>query len=60
MAATHQMQYQASGDAFARAMARYYFNYMQMLRAQGYTGPSLPTGFSAATLMQSVNDYGYR
>ena len=48
-----QMQYQAYGDAFARAQAQYYYNYMQMLRAQGYTGPSLPTGFNATTLMQS-------
>jgi len=48
-----QMRYQAMGDAYARNMAQYYYNYMQMLRAQGYTGPSLPTGFDANTLMQS-------
>lgn len=48
-----QMQYQANGDAFARAMAQQYYNYMQMLRQQGYTGPSLPTGFDANTLQQA-------
>ena len=48
-----QMQYQAQGDAFARSMAQYYLNYMQRLRAMGYTGPSLPTGFNAQTLMQA-------
>ncbi len=48
-----QMRYQAQGDAFARAMAQNYYNYMQQLRARGYTGPSLPTGFNAQTLMQA-------
>ena len=49
-----QMQYQQQGDAYARAMAQYYYNYMLRLRQMGYTGPSLPTGFNAQTLQQSV------
>ena len=48
-----QMQYQAYGDAYARSMAQYYYNYMQALRRAGYTGPSLDTGFNAQTLQQS-------
>jgi hypothetical protein len=48
-----QMQYQARGDAFARSMAQYYLNYMQQLRAAGYTGPSIDTGFNAQTLQQA-------
>lgn len=49
-----QMQYQQQGDAYARAMAQYYYNYMQGLRRNGYTGPSLDTGFNANTLQQSM------
>ena len=48
-----QMQNQAYGNAYAQALAQSYYNYMQMLRQRGYTGPSLPTGFNAGTLMQS-------
>jgi hypothetical protein len=49
----NQMMYQARSDAYARYLAQWYYNYMQMLRRNGYTGPSLPTGFNAATIMQS-------
>lgn len=48
-----QMQYQRTGDAYARSMAQQYYNYMQSLRRQGYTGPSLPTGFDSNTLQES-------
>jgi len=48
-----QAQLQARGDAFARTMAMQYYNYMRQLRASGYTGPSLATGFNAQTLQQS-------
>ena len=50
---TSQNALQARNDAFARTMAMQYYNYMQQFRAAGYTGPSLPTGFNAQTLMQS-------
>jgi hypothetical protein len=50
---TTQNALQVRNDAFARTMAMRYYNYMQQLRAAGYTGPSLPTGFNAQTLMQS-------
>ena len=45
-----QMQYQAQGDAAARAAAMQYYRYMQQLRAAGYTGPSLPTGVTNESL----------
>ena len=48
-----QMRYQAYGDAYARGLAQYYYNYMQMLRARGYTGPSLPIPFNSSTIVQS-------
>ena len=48
-----QNQLQMQGDARARALAQWYYNYMLMLRRQGYTGPSLATGFDANTLQQS-------
>ena len=50
-----QMQYQAQGDARARAAAMQYYRYMQQLRAAGYTGPSLPTGVTPESLQRSIN-----
>jgi hypothetical protein len=50
-----QMQYQARGDAAARATAMAYYRYMQQLRAAGYTGPSLPTGVTNESLRASIN-----
>jgi hypothetical protein len=50
-----QMQYQAQGDARARATAMAYYRYMQQLRAAGYTGPSLPTGVTNESLRASIN-----
>jgi len=50
-----QMQYQAQGDAAARATAMAYYQYMQQLRAAGYTGPSLPTGVTNESLRASIN-----
>jgi hypothetical protein len=50
-----QMQYQAQGDARARATAMAYYRYMQQLRAAGYTGPSLPTGVTPESLQRSIN-----
>jgi hypothetical protein len=50
-----QMQYQAQGDAAARAAAMTYYRYMQQLRAAGYTGPSLPTGVTNESLRASIN-----
>ena len=50
-----QMQYQAQGDARARAAAMAYYRYMQQLRAAGYTGPSLPTGVTPESLQRSIN-----
>ena len=50
-----QMQYQAQGDAAARAAAMTYTRYMQQLRAAGYTGPSLPTGVTNESLRASIN-----
>ena len=48
-----QNQYQIRGDAFARSMAQSYLHYMQMLRARGYTGPSLAIPFNAQTLQEA-------
>ncbi|HTR57499.1 MAG TPA: hypothetical protein VMM27_04935 [Casimicrobiaceae bacterium] len=50
-----QMQYQAQGDAAARAAAMQYYRYMQQLRVAGYTGPSLPTGVTNESLRRSIN-----
>src|SRR5947207_14502789 len=50
-----QMQYQAQGDAAARATAMAYYRYMQQLRASGYTGPSLATGVTNESLRASIN-----
>lgn len=50
-----QAQYQAQGDARARAAAMQYYQYMQQLRAAGYTGPSLPTGVTPESLQRSIN-----
>jgi len=50
-----QMQMQAYGDYTARATAMAYYNYMQQLRAAGYTGPSLPTGVTNESLRASIN-----
>ncbi len=50
-----QMQNQAMGDAAARNAAMAYYNYMSRLRAQGYRGPSLPTGVTNESLRNSIN-----
>jgi hypothetical protein len=49
-----QMQYQAQGNAMARATAMAYYRYMLRLRAMGYKGPSLPTGVTPETLRASA------
>jgi hypothetical protein len=43
------------GQANAQATAMAYYRYMQQLRAQGYTGPSLPTGVTPESLRNSIN-----
>jgi hypothetical protein len=50
-----QTQLQARGDYAAHATAMAYYNYMQQLRAAGYTGPSLPTGVTNESLRASIN-----
>ena len=50
-----QMQNQAMGDAAARNAAMAYYNHMRRLRAQGYRGPSLPTGVTNESLRNSIN-----
>lgn len=51
-----QRQYdlQEEGDRRAAEAARQYYDYMQQLRAQGYTGPSAPTGITPGQLQDSV------
>ena len=44
------------GQAAAAAAAQAYLNHMTWLRANGYTGPSLPTGVTPQTLMQANRD----
>jgi hypothetical protein len=43
------------GQARANAAAMQYYQYMQQLRAAGYTGPSLPTGVTNESLRASIN-----
>ena len=43
------------GQARANAAAMQYYQYMQKLRAAGYTGPSLPTGVTNESLRASIN-----
>jgi hypothetical protein len=43
------------GQANANRTAMAYYQYMQRLRAQGYTGPSLPTGVTPESLQRSIN-----
>jgi hypothetical protein len=43
------------GQARANATAMQYYQYMQQLRAAGYTGPSLPTGVTNESLRASIN-----
>jgi hypothetical protein len=50
-----QQQAFAIGQANAQATAMAYYRYMQQLRAQGYTGPSLPTGVTNESLRASIN-----
>jgi hypothetical protein len=45
---------QAQGDQRAADAARQYYDYMQRLRQQGYTGPSLPTGITPDTMRESM------
>jgi hypothetical protein len=51
------MQQQAlawqQSQAAAAAAAQGYLNHMTWLRANGYTGPSLPTGVTPQTLMEA-------
>ncbi len=49
-----QMQNQMMGDYMARTTAMQYYQYMQWLRANGYTGPSLPTGVTPESLQRSI------
>ena len=50
-----QMNAYNQGEARARAAAMQYYQYMQQLRAAGYTGPSLPTGVTNESLRASIN-----
>jgi len=43
------------GQAAANAAAMQYLQYMQQLRAAGYTGPSLPTGVTNESLRASID-----
>ena len=43
------------GMAAAQAAANQYLQHMQQLRANGYTGPSLPTGVTNESLRASIN-----
>jgi len=49
-----QLRNQQIGDATARYWGMQYYNYMQRLRQQGYTGPSLPTGVTPQSLQRSI------
>src|SRR3569623_98999 len=49
-----QMRAQAQGDAYANAAAMAYLNQMRRLRAEGYRGPSLPTGVTNESLQASI------
>ena len=50
-----QMNAYNQGQANANAAAMQYYQYMQQLRAAGYTGPSLPTGVTNESLRASIN-----
>ncbi len=50
-----QMNAYNQGQARANAAAMQYYQYMQRLRAAGYTGPSLPTGVTNESLRASIN-----
>ena len=50
-----QMNAYNQGQARANAAATQYYQYMQQLRAAGYTGPSLPTGVTNESLRASIN-----
>jgi len=50
-----QMNAYNVGQANANAAAMQYYQYMQRLRAAGYTGPSLPTGVTNESLRASIN-----
>jgi hypothetical protein len=50
-----QMNAYNQGQARANAAAMQYLQYMQQLRAAGYTGPSLPTGVTNESLRASIN-----
>jgi hypothetical protein len=50
-----QMNAYNIGQANANAAAMQYYQYMQRLRAAGYTGPSLPTGVTNESLRASIN-----
>ena len=50
-----QMNAYNVGQANANSAATQYYQYMQRLRAAGYTGPSLPTGVTNESLRASIN-----
>jgi hypothetical protein len=50
-----QMNAYNQGQARANAAAMQYYQYMQQMRAAGYTGPSLPTGVTNESLRASIN-----
>jgi hypothetical protein len=50
-----QMNAYNIGQANANNAAMQYYQYMQRLRAAGYTGPSLPTGVTNESLRASIN-----
>jgi len=43
------------GQAAANSASMQYLQYMRQLRAAGYTGPSLPTGVTNASLRASID-----
>ena len=50
-----QMNAYNIGQTNANNAAMQYYQYMQRLRAAGYTGPSLPTGVTNESLRASIN-----
>jgi hypothetical protein len=50
-----QMRNWQIGNQMAYDSAMAYYNYMRRLRAQGYRGPSLPTGVTNESLRRSID-----
>ena len=45
---------QTPGDAYARAVAQNYYNYLKKLPEAGYSGPSLPGGVDANAIKKAM------